>query len=182
MMSADIAAVAADAADAASAASSIRVAAYQPPIFDDGVVLNKLLQDFEYEFIAKCREVLGEMTGEKFLPMAPNWLKYTGAQLAFDGLNARLHIAIDYNPGYSPYVATYDLPPTHHALYSDLHDHFAFSTYLFAHKLNISSQNDIAVIVVPGVMNDELLRQHFSIFLGQLTKFRPYVGSPRIVK
>lgn len=152
---------------------------YLPPVFAEGVVLGKLLQDFEYEFIAKCREVLGNMVGEKFEPLAPNWFKHNGAQLVFDGFNARLRIAIDYVPGYSPFVATYDLPPSHHALYSNLPAHYDFSSFLFYYKLNMCSEQEVVVFVIPGVMSDEHLKQHFSFMLGLLTKFRPYVGSPR---
>lgn len=145
------------------------------PQYDlSNVVLKKMIHRDEFEFLEKCREMIGELTGEEFTVESPPWLKFAGMQLQSDGHCENLQMAINYEP-----TILYELPLELQGLYEDRNAYMEFITYIAQARFIGNTMNGIALIPIPQMMDDADLRNYLRNQLHALTKFRVWVGSPR---
>lgn len=137
-------------------------------------LLRKMIRRDEYEFLLRARKMISELTGEDFTIETPEWYCGGGFRLEFDGFCDRLKMAINYDP-----VFIYQLPSGMEELADDIELYELLLEHIAETRLIRASMNGIAVIPLPGVMDDVALRKYLLDKLHELTKFRVWVGSPR---
>lgn len=138
-----------------------------------GHTLHKLLRRPEYEFVKKCRDIMEQLTGEKFTVESPPWLLFAGMQLQMDGYCEKLKQGLDFTP-----CNLYNLPEGQDHMHGTP-DYQQMLQYIAEARIVYCGLAGVALIPIPCIMSDEQLVDYLDTKLHELTKFRVWVGSPR---
>lgn len=137
-------------------------------------VFRKMVLPAECEYIRAAREIMSDITGEDFTVETPDWLSFGQIPLQCDGMNERLKMMIDYEPG-----GLYTVPLGCEYIYDNAQLYDEFAGHISDARVVSASMAGYAICTVPGGLSRDDLRTHLRNWQHWLTNYRVWVGSPR---
>ncbi|SIP86007.1 Hypothetical protein PACV_294 [Pacmanvirus A23] len=139
------------------------------------LLFKKSLSVAELEFLKLSRDIMTELTGEKFSHGVPDWMMSgNGMQLEFDGWNDRVKIVIDYSTD-----VVYDLPVQFAHFYYQPNWYHQIVNHITQTRMQVYANCGFAIIQLPKIMPIDELKKFLLTQLHNLTSYRAWVGAPR---